>query len=123
MKVMIVDDEQMNRDLFSDLLEDEEAITEIQCFENGKLALDAVNNYSPDVIILDVMMPGMDGFETCQKIREKFGPHPPNPPKVIMITGMAGDDIEERGLKSGVDRFYFKPLNVNTLIKEVLNPE
>jgi len=118
MKVMIVDDEEMNRDLFSDLLEDEDAISSIKCYESGNKAIEELLTFHPDVIILDVMMPGLDGFETCKKIREILGS---NPPKVIMVTGMAGDDVEERGLQSGVDKFYFKPINVNTLINEVLS--
>ena len=117
MKVMVVDDEQMNRELFFDLFDRQDQVTDVQCFSSGQSAVDAFGKYSPDVVILDVLMPGMDGFETCQKIREKLGP---TGPKVIMITGMAGDEIEQRGLKSGVDRFYFKPLNIRTLIQEVL---
>lgn len=120
MKVMIVDDEEMNRELFLDLLQDEVGVTDVLACESGKEALKELPDYKPDVVILDVMMPGMDGFETCKKIREQSGPRPPNLPKVIMITGMAGDDIEERGMQAGVDLFYFKPLNVSTLISEVL---
>lgn len=117
MRVMIVDDEELNRELFSDMLEDEDGV-ETVCVEDGKKAVDMLDQFEPDVILLDIMMPVMDGLQACKKMREK---RPGRPPKIIMITGMAGDDVEKKGVAVGADKLFFKPININVLLSEVLD--
>lgn len=117
MKIMIIDDEQMNLELFSDLFEDEDSVEAIKCFNNGQDALDAIPDFLPDVVILDIMMPNLNGFDVCRKLRSQSGI---KQPRIIMITGMSGDDVESKGIEAGADKLFLKPLNINILLNEVL---
>ncbi|MEB3118685.1 MAG: response regulator, partial [Limnothrix sp.] len=63
--ILIVDDMPANLSLLSDLLDD--AGFEVWIAQSGEVALDRVNFATPDLILLDVMMPGIDGFETCRR--------------------------------------------------------
>lgn len=116
MKIMIVDDEELNRELFSDLFEDDAEVEVMSC-SDGQEALKALQIFNPDVVLLDIMMPGMDGYEVCKGVRASGGKQP----KVIMLTGMAGHDVEDKSRQSGADKIYFKPVNISSLHDEVLN--
>ncbi len=115
MKIMVVDDEELNRELFSDLFEDDVDVEVVSCAD-GPEALKTLQSFNPDVVLLDIMMPGMDGYEVCKNVRAKDGKQP----KVIMLTGMAGDDVEDKSRESGADRIYFKPINISSLHDEVI---
>lgn len=80
---------------------------------NGLEALDQVRLYMPDVILLDVMMPEMDGFETLRMIRELS-----NAP-VIMLTVRNTEDDKVRGLDSGADDYITKPFSPRELISRL----
>lgn len=69
-KLMIVDDEPSVLELFSEVFEDIDGI-EVLCCESGDIALEKFDDFQPDVVVLDVMMPGKDGFETCVEIKAK----------------------------------------------------
>ena len=116
MKLMIVDDEPQNLELFTSVFELEEGIEVLQC-ESGDIALEKVSDFKPDVILLDVMMPGTDGIEVCRII--KSDPELKSA-KIIIITGMAGSEVEEKAKVAGCDRFYLKPIRVHSLMQEVL---
>lgn len=78
---------------------------EVKIAYNGKMALEAFNKYNPDIVLLDVMMPIMDGFEVCREIRKIS-----NAP-VIMITAR-GEDFERiMGLDIGADDYIVKPFS------------
>lgn len=78
---------------------------EVKIAYDGKLALEAFNKYAPDIVLLDVMMPKMDGFEVCREIRKIS-----NAP-VIMITAR-GEDFERiMGLDIGADDYIVKPFS------------
>ena len=115
LKIMVVDDEELNRELFSDLFEDDSEVEVISCAD-GEEALKNLEAFDPDVVLLDIMMPGIDGYEVCKNVRTKNGKQP----KVIMLTGMAGDDVEDRSRDSGADKIYFKPINITSLHEEVM---
>ena len=82
--------------------------------ENGEAALEQLKSCNPEVIILDVMLPGMDGFEVCQKIRE--GTHDP---VVIMLTARGQDMDKLMGLELGADDYMVKPFNPLELIARI----
>ncbi len=86
---------------------------------SGKRALSILMQNSADLILLDIMMPEMDGFETYDAIRrfEDTAGRPHTP--VIFLTGESGTDIERKGLKLGATDFIRKPLNKDILIERV----
>ena len=75
----------------------------------GEEALDLLEDQRPDLVVLDLMMPGMDGFETLRHIREQ------SQLPVIMLTARAGDADKLRGLQSGADDYVTKPFNPDEL--------
>ena len=83
---------------------------------NGQQALELVKKESPDIVLLDVMMPGMDGFEVCQRIRSD--PETMHIP-VVMVTALSDISDRVRGLEAGADDFLTKPVNDIALFARV----
>ena len=107
---LIVDDNIKNLDLFKDFVESwgYETVTAQQ----GKDAISLAERYLPDIILLDVMLPGMSGYEVCRELKENTKTqHIP----VVMITVL--NDIADRihGYKIGADQFLVKPVDYNEL--------
>ena len=80
---------------------------------DGKQALDLILQYTPDAVLLDVMMPRMDGFTVCQRVRE-FSAVP-----IIIVTARGQDQDKVRGLDMGADDYLTKPFNVDELLARV----
>jgi DNA-binding response OmpR family regulator len=80
---------------------------------DGVLALEQVEAHSPDLVLLDVMMPRMDGFTVCQRIRE-FSSVP-----IIIVTARGQDEDKVRGLDLGADDYLTKPFSVDELLARV----
>jgi len=110
-KILIVDDEPGLRDLVRINLE-HEGFAVVQA-ENGVQGLDAVREEHPDLVIMDVMMPEMDGWEACQKLRE-FSQVP-----VLMLTARVQSQDIVTGLNSGADDYLLKPFNMDELMARV----
>lgn len=110
-RVLVVDDEKniVNIIAFNLKKEGFEVITASDGEEGVKLALEK----NPDVILLDIMMPKMDGYEACRKIREKV-----NIP-IIMLTAKAEELDKVLGLELGADDYVTKPFGVRELIARV----
>ncbi len=105
-KILIVDDEQIIRDTLEGLLALEDV--ELLLAENGEEGLALARQFQPDAILLDVMMPGMDGFETCRQIRAT--PALSEVP-IIMVTALDDRDSRLTGLRAGADDFLTKPFD------------
>ena len=105
-RVLIVDDEYAGRQTLESVLEGEGY--ELEMAENGPEAIEKAKQLLPDVILLDVMMPGMTGFEVCQRIRSD-----PQVAEIPIIILTALDDRESMltALKSGADDFISKPFD------------
>lgn len=112
--ILIVDDNQQNLELLQAYLEDVDCET-IAAYD-GVEALEKVAETMPDLILLDIMMPKMSGFEVCKRLK--------NDPKnadipVIMVTALTEFGDIERGIDSGTDDFLSKPVNKLELLTRV----
>jgi DNA-binding response OmpR family regulator len=117
-KVLVIDDEAMTRRLLYHCLT--RAGYEVVEADNGQDALIKLETMRPDFIISDVLMPGMDGFDTVRNIRQmpEFVDTP-----VIFLSSRADTAAAYEGLESGAQKYLFKPFSVPELldnIKELL---
>ncbi|MFC5402688.1 response regulator transcription factor [Cohnella soli] len=102
-EVLVVDDDAHIRELVRLYLEDEGV--EVVQKGNGAEALEYVENHSPDLVVLDIMMPGMDGWDLCAKLRE-LGDMP-----ILMITAKGESEDRIKGFKLGTDDYLVKPFD------------
>ncbi len=113
-RVLVVDDILPNVKLLEAKLTSE--YYEVLTATSGKEALEKVEAESPDIVLLDVMMPGMDGFEVCSRIKQNPAlAHIP----VVMVTALTDTQDKVRGLESGADDFLSKPINDTALMSRV----
>ncbi|MFM7022181.1 MAG: two-component regulator propeller domain-containing protein [Flavobacteriales bacterium] len=114
-KILIVDD---NNDIRSFLKDELKNIYNILEAENGKAALELLANERPDLIISDVMMPEMDGFELCKSIKthEELSAVP-----VILLTAKTSEESMISGLEFGADDYISKPFNMDILQIKIRN--
>jgi len=84
--------------------------------EDGKDALQMIQRSKPDVVILDVMMPNMDGITLCKALRND--PQTVNLP-IIMLSGKTHLRAEEDGLAAGANIYMFKPMKIDVLISNI----
>jgi CheY-like chemotaxis protein len=118
--VLVVDDNDMNLMLISKILELENY--QVVLARNGREAIQSVVAKMPDLAILDVMMPDMDGYELCQKLRQ--------PPlnvtvPIILLTAMNSSMERTLALKAGANDIWSKPFDMELFRKrvgELLNP-
>jgi signal transduction histidine kinase len=104
--ILIVDDQPSVRDVLKGFLLQE--TYELAFAANGQEALAVFETVQPDLVLLDVMMPGMDGFEVCQQIKSvKAWHHIP----IILVTALDSKEDMAHGLDSGADDFLSKPIN------------
>jgi len=118
-RILIVDDEP-NIVLALELLM-KRAGYEVQSVDDGQKAFDAVREFRPDVIILDIMMPKMDGYEVCQLIRADASLKDIS---IIMLTAKGREVEREKGLALGADYYITKPFSTRDVmmrVKEILS--
>ncbi len=113
-RVLVVDDILPNVKLLEAKLSSE--YYDVLTATNGLEALEKVATQSPDIVLLDVMMPGMDGFEVCRRI--KSDPATAHIP-VVMVTALTDSSDRIKGLEAGADDFLSKPLNDIALMSRV----
>ncbi|NEQ32928.1 MAG: hybrid sensor histidine kinase/response regulator [Leptolyngbya sp. SIO4C5] len=112
-KILVVDDLPDNLELVEAILEG--SGYEITCVQSGEAALDAVYRTLPDLVLLDVMMPKMDGYEVTRRLREdKSLPYIP-----ILLTTAHNQPSVVKGLDAGADDFIRKPVEIDELMARV----
>jgi DNA-binding response OmpR family regulator len=112
MRVLIVDDDPAIRELLATLLRLEG--WEISLAEDGRAALEAAARTPPDVVLMDVLMPGLSGHELCRRLKDR-----PDPPRVIMISGLSDSADERDGRAAGADAYLRKPFSPLELLEAV----
>ena len=113
-KILVVDDDDMMRKMTSTILTRHEF--EVLNAENGRDALAQLETIKPDLILLDVMMPEMDGYETCQKIRANSAT---SKIPVLMLTALASIEQKVKGFEAGADDYLAKPYETEELLARV----
>ena len=115
-KILVADDEEQNRKLLGSLLVAVGYDIEYAC--TGKEAVEKSKTYRPDLILLDIMMPDMDGYEACDLIRTD--PETVNIP-IVMVTALTERDSKLKGLTVGANDFLTKPIDRAELTLRVKN--
>ncbi|HEV7862949.1 MAG TPA: response regulator [Acidimicrobiia bacterium] len=112
-KIMVVDDDPAIRRL----VELRFQLDDFDVFSTGEPeeAVRLANSERPDAVVLDVMMPGMDGFEVCRRVRTGDGAQP----VIVMLTARAGTESMVTGLAAGADDYVVKPPNLDELVERV----
>lgn len=102
-RILVVDDEQSIRDFLLFGLRDEGY--DVMCAQDGEESLELLESFKPHVVLLDVMLPGIDGFEVCRLMRDRA--------RVAIIMLTARDDVTDRvkGLGIGADDYVMKPFS------------
>ncbi len=113
-RILIVDDVPANTRLLEAKLSSE--YYQIATAQDGFEALRLAHGWQPDLILLDVMMPGLDGYETCRRLKADPATH--HIP-VVMVTALGEPGERLRGLESGADDFLTKPVEYDTLLARV----
>ena len=113
-RILVVDDNAQNLELLVAYLDSLECDVDTAC--DGIEALEVVQKQMPDLILLDVMMPRMSGFEVCRKL--KSAPETRDIP-VVMVTALNELGDIERGVESGTDDFITKPVNRLELLTRI----
>jgi two-component system alkaline phosphatase synthesis response regulator PhoP len=111
-KILVVDDEPS----ISMLIEFNLKLVgfEVQCVYDGEAVFDAIQTFRPDLIILDLMLPKMDGFQVCRKLRAQNNMVP-----IVMLTAMQDLSDKIAGLDNGADDYMTKPFSPQELISRI----
>lgn len=115
-RILIADDNAANRELLEAYLATMDCVVETAV--DGQDTLDKVASFQPDLILLDVMMPKLSGFEVCKKIKDD---PTTNRIMVLMVTALNELGDIERAVGAGTDDFLSKPVNKIELLKRVGN--
>ncbi len=113
-KVLVVDDNSIAQTIASHALRRQSF--EVECAGNGRLALQAASRTRFDVILMDLQMPGWDGFETAEQIRQLPG-YRQTP--IIAVTANCSDDYRARSVRCGMQDFLPKPVRTRDLVQAV----
>jgi CheY-like chemotaxis protein len=115
-RILIADDNEPNRELLEVYLADVDC--EIATAVDGSDTLEKVSSFKPDIILLDIMMPKLSGFEVCQQLKADSVTRQI---MVLMVTALGELGDIERAVEAGTDDFLSKPVNKIELVKRVEN--
>lgn len=116
MRVLVVDDEPALTQMIARALKTDNAEYEIHEAHDGFLAGQMVATLKPDVVILDLRMPGMDGFDVCRRIKSS---EDTQHARVLAMTAFPSADSERRIRECGAEAFFTKPLDIDKLLEAV----
>jgi CheY-like chemotaxis protein len=113
-RILIADDDQRNVELMEAFLEG--AGYELRTAADGEQTLQQVASWQPDLILLDIMMPRISGFEVCKRLKSDPATHDIT---VLMVTALDQAGDMERAVEAGTDEFLSKPIKKETLLVRV----
>ena len=110
-RIMVVDDSRVVRAEMEKMLKGSDIEICELCL-SGEEALEKFGEAKPDLVTMDIVMPGMDGMETCEKLRQRYPEA-----NVFMVSSMAYDDMIDRAVELGAKGFLFKPFTKDALLE------
>lgn len=117
-KIVLIDDDQFIAEMY--VIKFKESGFEIETAEDAKTGLKKIKEFAPDVILLDIVMPTMDGLEALREIKKSGG----QKPKVILLTNLGQQEDVEKGMSLGADGYIIKanftPSEVVEKVKSLL---
>ena len=112
-RVLVVDDNQINIDIIHKILRED---YEVETAINGEECLEKFPDFQPDVVLLDIMMPGIDGYEICRRIKSSdVGDYT----QVVLVSGKASSAERVLGYEALADDYVVKPFNYDELLSKV----
>ncbi len=119
-KVLVADDNREFVEVLKDYLSQQEGIAEVFTSFNGAETLESIEQYEPDVVVLDIIMPHLDGIGVLEKLNASdVGKRP----RIIMLTAFGHESMTHRAVELGADYYILKPFDLevlNTRIKQLL---
>jgi CheY-like chemotaxis protein len=115
-RILVVDDGRNTREMYSVLLRKQGH--EVDTAPDGKTGIEKIESFRPDAILLDVGMPGLNGFDTCERIRAQ--PSGKNV-ALIAVTGWAQEEVQQRAQAAGFDEVLVKPVGPQEILQSVGN--
>lgn len=112
-KVLIIEDDADCRDLITLILEDEYAVTTAI---NGEEALEAIERDKPDIVLLDIMIPHVDGWEVLRRLRadDRYKDLP-----ILAVTALASEESRQRAIREGATDYVIKPFDPDELLEVI----
>lgn len=115
-KILIVDDEPHIRILLEQTLEDlEDEGVELFIAEDGEEALETIREENPELVFLDVMMPKLNGFQVCNKVKNELGI---KSIYIILLTAKGQEFDKQKGQEVGADMYMTKPFNPDEIVEK-----
>ncbi|WP_440056221.1 response regulator [Pseudoalteromonas sp. T1lg65] len=111
--VLVVDDEYFNYEMLEVALSD---ALELSYADSGTSCLSNAIADPPDAILLDVCMPGLDGYDTCRMLKNT--PETKNIP-VLMVSGLESEQEKQAGFEAGCDAYFVKPFSMQSLLEKI----
>jgi len=115
-RILVVDDDAQVRAMLVEILHTMEPAVEVEEAEDGYEALLKVGQFSPDLLVMDLKMPRMDGFEACRRIRANPGTADTN---ILIVSGVMDDAAQQELMRCGASDWMRKPLDVNEFRRRV----
>lgn len=112
-RILVVDDDAATVDLMLECVDRARRGVKLEAVSNGYEALLKVGTYRPHVIVLDVFMPGLDGFEVCRRIKD--GPETRST-KILVVSARSDETVRQQAEAAGADGFLAKPVEVGRLV-------
>ncbi len=112
-KILVVDDEEVNLTIISNILENQYLL---ETARSGKEALKKMESFKPEIVLLDIMLPGMDGYEVCKKIRDNKGMEGV---KILLVSAKGLLDDRLKGYDVGADDYIQKPFDEQELVSKI----
>ena len=113
-KVLVIEDSTTDAAIIKELLEQSNVIAEVA--QNGEDGLKAAEKMRPDLIILDLMLPGISGFEVCEKLKKN-----PKTSRSIVVILTVRDEVDDinKAFRAGADDYIIKPPNPEFLVRKI----